>query len=144
MRRVAAPFILRRTNSERTGRTGLRGFPSSHSAAAGLGRGMRQSPALLPLRNQRRATPHLSAPSEQRAPTCNQHQQLTDQSGPPSAARTPVHWLLPVSFSHFLHSQWFPWPSIRTKARPYSRAGSSCEHSDDTSAVTQPQAPPFP
>ncbi|XP_009275233.1 PREDICTED: L-aminoadipate-semialdehyde dehydrogenase-phosphopantetheinyl transferase [Aptenodytes forsteri] len=74
---------------------------------------MWRSPALPPLRNRRRASPPLSAPSEQRAPTCSQHQQLADQSGPPSAAASPADWLLPVSFSRFLHSEWFPRPSIQ-------------------------------
>ncbi|KAM6286785.1 L-aminoadipate-semialdehyde dehydrogenase-phosphopantetheinyl transferase isoform 1-T1 [Spheniscus humboldti] len=74
---------------------------------------MWRSPALPPLRNRRRASPPLSGPSEQRAPTCSQHQQLADQSGPPSAAASPADWLLPVSFSRFLHSEWFPRPSIQ-------------------------------
>lgn len=56
---------------------------------------------------------------------CNQHQQLTDQSGPPSAAAAPADWLLPVSFFRFFYLEWFPQPSIQTKAHPSSRAGSS-------------------
>lgn len=86
---------------------------------------MWRSPALPLLRNRRRASPPLSAPHEQRAPTCSQHQQLADQSGPPSAAATPADWLLPVSFSRFLHSEWLFRPSIQMKACPSSRAGSS-------------------
>ncbi|XP_074391273.1 L-aminoadipate-semialdehyde dehydrogenase-phosphopantetheinyl transferase isoform X2 [Zonotrichia albicollis] len=60
----------------------------------------------------RRRSP-LSAPSEQRTPTCSQHPQLTDRSGPPSAAATPADWLLPASFSRSLHSEWLRLPPLQ-------------------------------
>lgn len=114
LRPAAAPFILREDNCDRTGGMG-KGIPFSHGAA-GPRHAALFATAASPQAAKRQSP--LSAPSEQRAPTCSQHPQLTDRSGPPSAAATTADWLLPASFSCSLHSEWLRRPPLQGRARP--------------------------
>lgn len=106
-----------------TGRAGWpEGIPFSHSATRPR-RAALSATAASPQAAKRRAP--LSAPSEQRAPTCSQHPQLTDRSGPPSAAAPPADWLLPASFSCSWRSGWLGRPPLQLRARPSPRVGSA-------------------
>lgn len=99
-----------------------KGIPFSHSATRPRHAALSATAASPPAA---KCQSPLSAPSEQRAPTCSQHPQLTDRSGPPSTPATPADWLLPASFSCSLHSEWFRRPPLQVRARPSPGAGSS-------------------
>lgn len=137
MRPAAAPFILRKDWSWR-GRGAGSGF--SFLSARPLGLGMWRPSALLSPCTRWRAIPPLALPSERRVPTCSQHQQLSDQSGPPPRS-SDANRLAPSGVTLPALVLGMASPAVSPhESPPIPRC--SCD-SDDTAGAAQPQGTAF-